>query len=91
MKLSQIIEARYSGGQDDLKIIAKQLENGMAGTGILDDADEILYDIQQQDGDDAARQAVKAWNLCFDFINQLTDSNLAKFTSEWVEDQIARK
>ena len=89
MKLSQIVEARYSGEQDNLKIIAEELETGMAGRGILDDADEILADIQQHDGDDAARQAVKNWNLCFDFINQLTGSNLAKFTPEWVEEQLA--
>ena len=54
MKLSQISEARYAGSQDKLKIIAEQLESGMAGTGILDDADEVIAEIQRHHGDDQA-------------------------------------
>jgi len=86
MKLSHITEARYSGNQDNLKIIAEQLENGMAGTGILDDADEVIAEILHHHGDDEARQAINAWNICFEFINQLTDSNLRLFTQEDIEE-----
>ncbi len=90
MKLSQITEARYTGKQDKLKIVAEQLEVGMTGTGVFDDGDELLWDMQNDSGDDAARQLAAQWNVCIDFINQLTNQNLGHYDKEWVEEILRR-
>ena len=90
MKLEQLTEAQYSGKQDTLKVVAEQLESGMTGTGIFDDGDELLNQVQEESGDDAARRLAADWNICIDFINQVTNQNLGRYDKDWVEEILRR-
>lgn len=86
MDLKSLLEASYASDNDRKRIIAEHLEMGLTGAGVLDDYDELLYDHLEQ-GDDPWK-LVDEWNICFQFINEVTGQNLGPISDEDVEDII---
>lgn len=70
----------------DLKAVAEVLESTMTSSGILDDADELLRDISDCDGDRAAWEVAVQWNTAFLFINEQLGRNYEPFDDEEVAD-----
>ncbi len=89
MDLKSLLEASYASDNNRKRIIAEHLEAGLAGTGVLDDYDEILYGYIEE-GQRNPWDVVDEWNICFEFINEATGQNLGPISDEDVQDIIGR-
>jgi len=53
--------------------VAEFVEEGLAGLGILDDADEILHSYYEEGGFDSVKKAQKYYNNAIAFVNETLD------------------
>ncbi len=86
MDLKSLLEASYASDNNRKRIIAEHLAAGLAGTGVMDDYDEILYDyVEHPEYGMNPWTVVDEWNICFEFINEATGQNLGPISDEDVE------
>ena len=72
----------------DSKLLAEFVEEGLAGLGVLDDADELISFAFTEDGPDAARAMFVRYNNAIRFVNQnggnlklISEENYKRYTS----------
>jgi len=71
----------------EAKSLAEFVEEGLAGLGILDDADEILACYYEDDGAKGAKRAQKHYNNAIAFVNEVIPSRkLRPITDEDLSD-----
>ena len=71
----------------NLKALASFVEEGLAGLGILDDADEILFSYYEDGGAKSVKRAQKHYNNAITFVNEtLPSSNITLITDEDLSD-----
>ena len=59
----------------DMKALAEFVEEGLAGLGILDDADEILMNVYDTDGPEGVKKAQKYYNNAIAFVNEVNENS----------------
>jgi hypothetical protein len=73
----------------NMKLLAEFVEEGLAGLGVLDDADELIGSVFDESGEEAARDTMLRYNNAIVFVNTHTDENLKPITeqqfSDWTE------
>lgn len=77
-------KASLTGPQQ--KALAEFVEEGLAGLGILDDADEILASYYEDGGAKAVKTAQKHYNNAIKFVNTVLSRKMTLITDEDLSD-----
>lgn len=73
----------------NMKLLAKFVEEGLAGLGVLDDVDELIAYTYEDSGEKGAREAMERYNNAIDFVNETIKNKknrIERITEEDFED-----
>lgn len=70
------------GTKVNSELLAEFVEEGLAGLGVLDDIDELIYYAFHEDGLNSAREAMERYNNAIEFVNAFKKKKLIPISEE---------